>query len=161
VLQQWHRTSSVRRAWLGLVTVGAIAGTLLVAQAGVASGAVGEVAVFPIPGSRYNRPQTQITFRGVPPDQIDSIEVVGSQTGVHSGHIVADSDGQGASFVPDKPFAAGEIVTVTTHLTVAGSSNGAFTFQIAQPWGLLPYGKLPLVPAGGNGVQHFRSRLSR
>ena len=116
------------------------------------------MAVFPIPGSKYNRPPTQITFRGVPADQIGSVEVVGSQTGVHSGHIAADSDGEGASFVPAQPFAAGETVTVTTHVSVAGSSNGTFSFQIAQPWGLLPYGKLPLVPAGRNGVQHFRSR---
>jgi len=129
-----------------------------VAQAGVASTALGAVAVFPIPQSKYNRPQSQITFRDIPADQIGPVEVVGSQSGVHSGHILADSDGQGSSFVPDQPFAAGETVTVTTHLNVSGSSNGAFSFQIAQPWGLLPYGKLPLVPAGRNGVQHFRSR---
>jgi len=148
----------VHRVWHGLLTVGAIVGALLLAQAGAASEALGAVAVFPTPGSQYNRPRTQITFRGVPADQIGAIEVVGSQSGVHPGQIAADSDGQGGSFVPDQPFAAGETVTVTTHLAVAGSSNGAFSFQIAQPWGLLPYGKLPLVPAGRNGVQHYRSR---
>ena len=69
-----------------------------------------------------------------------------------------DSDGQGGSFLPDQPFAPGETVTVTTQRSVVGSGSGAFSFQIAQPWGLLPYGKLPLVSGGRDGVQRFRSR---
>ena len=109
-------------------------------------------------GSKYNRPRTQIAFRGVAAAQIGSITVVGSQTGAHSGHIDADSDGQGASFLPDQPFAAGETVTVTSDLNIVGASSGTFSFQIGNPWGLLPLGKLPLVSAGTNGVQHFRSR---
>lgn len=49
-------------------------------------------------------------------------------------------------------------MTVTTHLNVAGSSNGTFSFQIAHPWSLLLYGKLPLLAAGRAGLQSFRSR---
>jgi hypothetical protein len=120
--------------------------------------AAAQVVVFPIPGSRYNRPATQITFRGVAPGQIGPIQVVGSKTGPHSGHLVADSDGQGASFIPDQRFASGETVTVATNLNVLGGSGGRFSFTIANALGLLGAGKLPVASAGPNGVQRFRSR---
>ena len=136
----------------------ALALAIVVVLLGPVAAAAAAVAVFPIPGTKYNRPQTQITFRGVAAGAIGPVQVVGSQTGVHSGQIEADSDGQGGSFVPDQPFAAGETVTVTTGLDLLGSSNGTFSFQIAEPWGLLPYGKLPLVSGGAASVQYFHSR---
>lgn len=116
------------------------------------------VSVYPLPGSRYNRAQTQITFRGIPAAQIGQVQVTGSVSGAHSGHIAADSDGQGASFIPDSPFAQGETVTVHTSLNVQGGSGGTSSFQIARDWGLIPYGKLRLVSAGSRGVLHFASR---
>lgn len=128
----------------GLAAFASAVGFLLIG--GVASASVA-VTVFPVAGSRYNRPATQITFRGISPASIGAIEVVGSQTGAHTGHIAADSDGQGASFLPDQKFVSGETVTVTTRLNIVASRNGTFTFQVGQPWGLLPYGKLRLVAA--------------
>jgi hypothetical protein len=116
------------------------------------------VAVYPFPNTHYNRPTQQIAFRGIPASQIGAITVKGSVTGVHTGHIAADSDHNGGSFLPDKPFAPGETVTVSTHLAVVGASNGTFSFQIARTLPLLSSGKLPVVPAGSNGLQHFRSR---
>ncbi len=103
-------------------------------------------------------PQTQITFRGIPASQIGHITVVGSSTGAHTGTIEADSDGQGGSFIPSTPFTAGETVTVTTGLNVTGGTNGSFQFGIATPFGTINPMKLPMVPAGSNGVQHFHSR---
>jgi hypothetical protein len=125
---------------------------------GSAAGASPAVAVFPSPGTHYNMPATQIAFRGISPGAIGSVRVVGSVTGAHSGRLAADSDGQGASFLPDKPFAAGETVTVSTGLNVIAGRNGTFSFTIEHFAGLIPYGKLPLVASGSNGVMRFRSR---
>ena len=116
------------------------------------------VAVFPSPGTSSALPQTQITFRGIPASQIGHITVVGSSSGAHSGSIEADSDGQGGSFIPSQPFTAGETVTVTTGLNVTGGTSGSFHFAIAVPFGTINPMKLPMVPAGSNGVQHFHSR---
>jgi Arylsulfotransferase (ASST) len=120
--------------------------------------ASGPVAVFPSPGSNYNTERQQIVFRGLAPSAIGPVTVTGSVSGVHTGHIAADSDGQGGSFLPDVPFAPGETVTVTTGVDVLGGSNGTFSFTIANPAGLIPYGKPYVAPAGSNGVQHFHSR---
>jgi hypothetical protein len=116
----------------------ALVGSVLVVLGAVgvgarpASAAAETVYVFPIPGSRYNRPETQIAFRGISPAALGPVAVVGSLSGVHAGRIEADADGDGASFLPDKPFAPTEMVTVTTRLDVFGSRRGKFTFAIAN-----------------------------
>ena len=51
-------------------------GILLLSYVGVATAASGRVAVFPVPGSKSNRPQTQITFRGVPASQLGLVRVL-------------------------------------------------------------------------------------
>jgi Arylsulfotransferase (ASST) len=144
----------MQRPWLATMAV-AVASF---AAAHGARAASGPVAVFPSPATGYNLPGTQIAFRGVTAREIGQVHVVGSVTGPHSGHVESDSDGQGGSFLPDKPFMPGETVTVSTHLDVLGGSNGTFSFGVADTWGVIPPGKLPLAPAGSSGVQHFRSR---
>lgn len=139
---------------LGVVLVALACGPTLTG----ARAAAPVVAVFPSPGTHYNLPGNQISFRGISPSAIGAIQVIGSSTGVHTGRMAAHSDGQGASFLPDKPFAPGETVTVTTQLNVLGGSGGTFSFAIAQPAGALSLGKLPLVLAESNGVAHYRSR---
>ena len=140
----------------GLVVALAAAVALLAAPGSALAQA--QVAVFPSPGTTSALPQTQITFRGIPASQIGHITVVGSSSGAHSGAIDADSDGQGGSFVPSVPFTAGETVTVTTGLNVLGGTSGTFHFGIASPFGTINPMKLPMVPAGSNGVQHFHSQ---
>jgi len=140
----------------GIVAALAAASALLAAAP--AALAQPAVAVFPSPNTNSALPQTQITFRGIPAGQIGHVTVVGSSSGAHSGTIEADSDGQGGSFIPSTPFTAGETVTVTTGLDVINGTNGSFHFGIAVPFGSINPMKLPTVPAGSNGVQHFHSR---
>ena len=140
-----------------------LVGAMLACSAGPAwaagpAQATPRIAVFPTPGSHYNRPHTQITFRGIPAAQIGEVLVVGSKTGVHAGRLVADADGQGASFIPRKRFASGERVTVGTHLRILGGFHGTFSFTIAHVRRLLGFGQLPLAPAGPGSLQRFRSR---
>jgi Arylsulfotransferase (ASST) len=116
------------------------------------------IAVYPFPGSKYTMPGTQIAFRGLSASSIGAISVVGSSSGAHAGRIVADSDGQGASFIPSKPFTAGETVTVATHLAIAGAPNGTFSFSVCTPAPQLAPAPIPTVAAGARGLQHFRSR---
>jgi hypothetical protein len=114
--------------------------------------------VYPVPGSKYEMPDTQIAFRGIPASQLGSISVVGSKSGPHTGTVEADSDGAGGSWLPSKPFVAGETVRVSTGLDLTGAPQGTFSFQIAHfghPFGAE---KIPVAPAGTNGVQHFVSR---
>lgn len=139
------------------VTSAVLAALALAALAPRAHASSAAVSVFPTPGTRYNEPQTQITFRGIPAGDIGQVTVVGSRSGAHQGTIEADSDGNGGSFVPSEPFTPGETVTVTTGLTVLGSKSRTFEFAIANPAGQVPYGPLPIVPATRGGVQGYRT----
>ncbi|HEV3387558.1 MAG TPA: arylsulfotransferase family protein [Solirubrobacteraceae bacterium] len=104
------------------------------------------VSVFPIPGDRVASPQTQIAFRGLPIRQVRKLVVTGSRTGVHAGRLESDSDHDGGSFLPAKPFDPGEVVTVSTGLHILGASAGTFHFTVAAPSGSIP--ATPLPPAG-------------
>jgi outer membrane protein assembly factor BamB len=116
------------------------------------------VSVFPLPGSRYSRPETQITFRGISRRALGPVRVIGSRSGVHRGRIESDSDGAGASFLPDKPFALGETVTVRTRLDVVGGRKGRFTFAIGHVAPLMPYAPLTgIAPLAPDRVMHFGS----
>ena len=90
-------------------------------------------------------PQTQIAFRGVSVSDLSGVVVIGSHSGRHRGRLWPDSDGQGGSFLPAKPFAPGEVVTVRTGLDVRGATDGVFRFRIATPAGSIP--AMPLLPA--------------
>jgi hypothetical protein len=106
--------------------------------------------VFPSDGSKLASPETQISFRGVPKRELDGVEVEGSKSGSHDGKLRAHSDGRGASFVPEKPFADGERVTVR-----AGGARQA-RFSVTAPVDAA----LPAQHTGKNrnGVSTFRSR---
>jgi hypothetical protein len=137
---------------------GAFLAAAALAGAPAGASAAATVSVFPIPAGHSASPQTQITIRGVPASQIGPVTVTGSASGVHSGHIAADSDGAGGSFIPDRPFTAGETVSVTTGLTLTGTSTGSWSFSIANPATPFPVLHWPPASRRSGDVQFFHSR---
>ena len=87
--------------------------------------------VTPGPGTTTADPGTQISFLGVPASKIVSVSVTGAHSGTHSGRLRGYSQGDGASFVPARPFSAGEQVRV--HAVVDGK-NVSFSFGVDTPY---------------------------
>ncbi len=118
----------------------------------------GLVTVSPLAGSRDASPQTQISFLGVPAGDLHAVSVAGSKTGLHRGRLDAYSQGDGASFLPSRPFAEGERVTVHAQLH-SGSSVRMLVdeFSVAHEDAIstTPEAIHPGTPAE---VQGFRSR---
>lgn len=118
----------------------------------------GNVSVYPAPGTPTASAETSLSFRGTTPPSNSEIQVVGSESGKHSGKIVRHRDGNGFTFRPDKPFQPGERVEVRTQLAIRGARHGDFEFGIAQPFQAGPPG------AGKEGPdlsKHFRDFVSR
>ncbi|HTR73504.1 MAG TPA: arylsulfotransferase family protein [Solirubrobacteraceae bacterium] len=156
-----RRTRRARRAGLGRATlVAVLLGTVLVSAAGArAAAAAGVVTISPLPGTPDASPSTQISFLGVPADQIRDVSVVGSASGRHSGRLEAYASAPGASFLLASPFNEGEQVKVSA---VVGQGHDeqrtGTTFTVAR---LAHFDFTPMgaPPAGGPGtVQSFASR---
>lgn len=91
------------------------------------------VTVTPAPDSMDASHLTQISFLGVPAATIGGVNVSGSRSGVHVGRLQAYSQGDGASFLPSRPFVEGE--TVTVHAILRENSAGrpfSWHFTIAD-----------------------------
>jgi hypothetical protein len=95
----------VRKLSLALVLVAAVCA----ATAAAASA----VTLSPLNGTPDASPQTQISFLGVPADEIAHISVVGSHSGRHGGKLESYASSPGASFLPSHPFTQGERVTAS------------------------------------------------
>jgi hypothetical protein len=110
--------------------------------------------VTPAPGGFDAMPQTQISFLGAPASRLTNLRVQGIRSGLHTGRLEPYSQGDGASFLPRRPFAAGEEVGVS------GDYDGvpfAYGFTVGEPD---PIARLPEhgTPAGASGtVWHFHS----
>ncbi|HEY3865044.1 MAG TPA: arylsulfotransferase family protein [Solirubrobacteraceae bacterium] len=118
----------------------------------------GAVTVSPLPGSRDASPQTQISFLGTPKGDLSRISVVGSRTGAHPGRFEGYSDGDGASFLPSKPFAEGETVTVSAQVRNGGAVqplSDSFTIAYEDPLSTTPE---PVHAGNPSEIQYFRSR---
>lgn len=107
------------------------------------------VDVSPAPRSVTGNPHTQISFLGAPARQIEHVTVKGSQSGSHAGSLKAYSQGDGASFVPNKPFVAGERVSVSASIWSGEDKRVSFSFTIDTPQSaakVKPFGN-PTAPA--------------
>ncbi len=134
-----------------------LAAAVLLLGAGVAD--AGQVAVYPIPGSRLATVHTEIAFRGIAVSKLGPISASGSRSGAHPGRIAPDSDGDGASFIPSTPFDPGETVTVRTFLHVLNGRGGSFRFKIETPDGsIYPPPSRYATPRVRGDVVRYRSQ---
>ncbi|HSZ70898.1 MAG TPA: arylsulfotransferase family protein [Solirubrobacteraceae bacterium] len=108
--------------------------------------------VSPAPETDTANPHTQISFLGAPAAQIDEVSVVGQRSGSHAGQLHAYSQGDGASFAPDTPFAAGERVEVRA--TIA-AKRIAFAFRVDTPYPTATVAEFPNPAAAPADYQSF------
>jgi Arylsulfotransferase (ASST) len=105
------------------------------AKLNVSAALAGErVTVSPEPDSVDASAATQISLLGVPSGDLSNVTVKGSHSGIHTGRLLAYSQGDGESFVPSRPFLPGELVSVHAELTSAGQTIPfAWSFTVAVP----------------------------
>ncbi len=114
--------------------------------------------VSPAPETGTANPHTQVSFRGAPVTDIHDVSVEGSRTGYHHGHLYGYYQGDGGSFVPEKPFDTGEQVHVGAVVGIAGSQRRiSFSFHVATPYPTDGIPGFPDPPAAASAVQSFAS----
>ncbi len=90
------------------------------------------VTVSPAPQTKDASAETQISMLGVPAAELADVTVTGSQSGSHRGRLLAYSQGDGASFVPEHQFTEGELVSVHAELVQSGHTTPfAWSFTVA------------------------------
>jgi hypothetical protein len=127
--------------------------------ASVAAAAANPVTVSPLPGTPDASPTTQVSFLGGAGTTVANVSVVGSRSGTHPGRLQTYSTGTGESFIPDRPFVAGERVTVHALAGAGGEApNQAVTttFTIAHQASVSQV-QFPLNPGDPHAVQHYLS----
>src|ERR1700719_1250577 len=116
------------------------------------------VTVSPAPYSDSASPATQISFLGTAVTNISNVAVEGARTGYHYGRLSAYFQGDGASFVLEKPFAPGELVHVRA--SIAGGARPtavSYSFRVARPYPMQGVHTFPNTPAHQSDVQSFQS----
>jgi Arylsulfotransferase (ASST) len=132
---------------------GASPATSATLSASAKAAASGAVAVSPQPGTPDASLTTQISFLGGAGTQVSDVHVTGSRSGAHGGALRAYSTGTGESFLPSKPFSAGEKVTV--HAQAGGAAvSTSFTIAHQAP---VSQKQFPLNPGDPNAIQHYVS----
>jgi Arylsulfotransferase (ASST) len=118
--------------------------------------------VSPAPETGTANPHTQISFLGVPASRIREVSVTGTHSGPHPGRLQAYSQGDGASFLPEAPFDAGERVSVRATVLAARASTGtprakavAFSFRVDTPYSTTTVSPFPNPQATPADYQSF------
>jgi hypothetical protein len=119
------------------------------------------VQVNPLPGSFDSPNTTQISFLGAPVHSLSGVAVTGSYSGAHKGRLAAYSQGDGASFLPAKPFHPGENVVVRGRVKRgARKVPFAFEFTVAVRVPITGSGTLAKVSSNPSETLHFHSQPS-
>ncbi len=142
-------------AGLGLESSATAAAPECLASHPVGSAEVAGLRVSPAPGSVTANPHTAISLLGAPPSRISRLTVEGSSSGRHGGRLVAFSQGDGASFLPDGPFQAGERVTVAAQLGGPSPRDLSFSFAVDTPVVTSKIASFPNPAAAGADVLSF------
>ena len=118
----------------GAAAWGATSPSCVPSRLNVSEALAGErVTVSPGPQTRDASANTQISMLGVSAGQLADVTVKGSRSGLHSGRLEGYSQRDGASFVPSKPFADGELVTVRAQLREGPHTTPfAWSFTVAE-----------------------------
>jgi Arylsulfotransferase (ASST) len=128
-------------------------------KADLAEAQANALAVSPLPGTEDASPDTQISFLGERGTKVANVSVVGSRSGNHPGKLIPYSTGTGASFVPNKPFQAGEQVAVHA-LVGAGSGTPekpvTTIFTVAHQ-ASVSQAVFPNNPGDPRAIQHYAS----
>jgi Arylsulfotransferase (ASST) len=121
-----------------------------------------DVDVSPAPETGTANPHAQISFLGVPAAAIREVSATGGRSGHHSGRLRGYSQGDGASFVPDAPFDAGETVTVSATIgtgrsrtTGSGGKRIGFRFRVDTPYPTATISEFHNPPAAPADYQSF------
>jgi hypothetical protein len=94
-----------------------------------------DVDVSPAPETGTANPHTQVSFLGANVANLRHVSVRGSVSGEHAGSLRGYHQGDGASFLPDTPFIAGERVTVSAVIGPSGRERHAgFGFRVDTPY---------------------------
>ncbi len=144
--------SKGERAWprcaalgvLAVLVAGCGGGSHRAAQvrSGVATQAHNGLDVLPFPGTPAASAQSEIVFPALSRSQLTAISVTGSTSGSHTGSVSSQPQGRGVAFTPDRPFSAGETVSVRASLSSpdAGTASGepgarqlSFSFTVLRP----------------------------
>jgi Arylsulfotransferase (ASST) len=126
-------------------------------EADVRAAAANPVTVSPLPGTVDASPQTQISFLGARGVHVADVRVVGSRSGVHGGVLRPFSTGTGESFLPARPFLAGERVVVASLVGAHAPRRRAGTTFIVASQATVSEVEFPRIPGDPRAVQHYRS----
>ena len=115
--------------------------------------------ISPLPGTPDADPSTQISFLGAPASRIENVVVRGSRSGRHYGRLEYYSTHTGGSFVPTRPFVAGEHVTVSATVVGYGAVRRVGTsFDVDSPYVLPQPTPAAPVKVTATNVLRFHSR---